>query len=96
MDLEKEANQLWYAMDSFSEKQLEFIAMMGAMRQCMTALIASHPEPKRLLAEWSRRHAGWVDAQLDDLSHPEFGRWYMESLAELQREIERAAGLAPD
>jgi signal-transduction protein with cAMP-binding, CBS, and nucleotidyltransferase domain len=96
MDLEADVRELQEQMDSFSQRLLEQIAFAGVMRQCLTALIASHPAPTRVRDEWQRRLPLWVDRDLDDgsMADPEYGPTTRELLGQLSQEIDAAVDRA--
>lgn len=69
------------------------LAMTGAMRQAMTVLIASHPDPAAALAAWDSRNLQWVDAEMqqDYFQLPEYQEAYVQTLQGLATEIRAAA-----
>ena len=68
----------------------------GTLRQLMSVLIASHPEPSRLQMAWEARMHEWVDDEMArpffDL--PEYREAYTGCLGSLTQEVDRAAAAA--
>lgn len=69
------------------------MAGYGAMRQFMTALIASHPDPVRLPQAWESRRTDWVDDEMAQpfFQLPEYQMACTASLGGLTLEVDRAA-----
>lgn len=93
MEIENEIGNLYEALDAATQKLVEFMAMSGAMRQCLTALIASHPRPDLLRTEWQTRLPQWIDRDVDDgsMENQEYGETTRELLAQISQEIDLAA-----
>lgn len=86
----------------FSQLELEKVMLdslsrlmgaYGSMRQFVTVLISSHPDPIRLRQAWESRRPGWVDDEMAQpfFSIPEYQEAYTSGLASLTEEVDRAA-----
>lgn len=93
MEVEKEIGNLYEALDVTGQKLIEFAALAGVMRQCLSAVIASHPRPDLLRAEWQQRLPQWIDRDVDDgsMEFAEYGETTRELLSKLSQEIDLAA-----
>jgi hypothetical protein len=94
MDVKEEIERLYEMVDAFTKRQVKEFATMGPLLQLQAALIASHPEPTRLLAEWRKRRDSWDDAEMDAelLTDLEYRATYNAVVDEISRQIEAAAG----
>lgn len=92
MNVEKEIEDLYKLFEGFSGKIVEQLALVDTMRRCISVLIASHPEPQRMRAEWLARRDEWVNHEMDigTLDHEEYRRLYTDLLAGLSKEIDHA------
>lgn len=71
----------------------KLMASVGIIRRCMTAVIASHPDPVRMRSAWEARRLDWVDDEMaEPLSQiPAYQETVLSVLRGLSEEIDRAA-----